>query len=136
MKRALLITGGTVCGLGAVLTITPPQFTSTQDVSGLSGSLGAAVGSTQTTASSGGGLIVDSVFPNSPSNGQMHLNTVSNRIYYYYGSQWYAIANHDDMQLNLVEHSHGDGGFIQDIYSYNGNGVSLPLVLDLESFSI
>jgi hypothetical protein len=50
MKRALLITGGTVCGLGAVLTITPPQFTSTQDVSGLSGSLGAAVGSTQTTA--------------------------------------------------------------------------------------
>jgi hypothetical protein len=50
MKRALLIAGGTVGGLGAVLAITPPQFTSTQDVSGLSGSLGAATGSTQTTA--------------------------------------------------------------------------------------
>jgi hypothetical protein len=44
MKRALLIAGGTVGGLGAVLAITPPQFTSTQDISGLAGSLG---GSTQ-----------------------------------------------------------------------------------------
>lgn len=50
MKRALLIAGGTVGGLGAVLAITPPQFTSTQDVSGLTGSLGAAAGTTQTTA--------------------------------------------------------------------------------------
>jgi hypothetical protein len=50
MKRALLIAGGTVGGLGAVLAITPPQFTSTQDVSGLSGSLGTAAGSTQSTA--------------------------------------------------------------------------------------
>ncbi len=49
MKRALLIAGGTVGGLGAVLAITPPQFTSTQDVSGLTGSLGAAAGSAQTT---------------------------------------------------------------------------------------
>jgi hypothetical protein len=50
MKRALLIAGGTVGGLGAVLAITPPQFTSTQDVSGLTGSLGAAAGSAQTNA--------------------------------------------------------------------------------------
>ncbi len=48
MKRALLIAGGTVGGLGAVLAITPPQFTSTQSVDSLSGGLpmGAA---TQTT---------------------------------------------------------------------------------------
>ena len=50
MKRALLIAGGTVGGLGAVLAITPPQFTSTQDVSGLTGSLGGGTGATQTTA--------------------------------------------------------------------------------------
>jgi hypothetical protein len=50
MNRALLIAGGTVGGLGAVLAITPPQFTSTQDVSGLTGSLGAAAGSAQTAA--------------------------------------------------------------------------------------
>jgi uncharacterized protein with FMN-binding domain len=29
MKRALLIAGGTIGGLGAVLTITPPNFSST-----------------------------------------------------------------------------------------------------------
>jgi len=40
MKRALLIAGGTVGGLGAVLAITPPQLTSTTSVSSLNGSLG------------------------------------------------------------------------------------------------
>jgi hypothetical protein len=50
MKRALLIAGGTVGGLGAVLAVTPPQFTATQDVAFLSGAL--AVGpATQTTPS-------------------------------------------------------------------------------------
>ena len=34
MKRALLIAGGTVGGLGAVLSITPPQFGSTSTVAG------------------------------------------------------------------------------------------------------
>ena len=47
MKRALLIAGGTVGGLGAVLAITPPQFTATQDVNGLAGSLGGGSGSTK-----------------------------------------------------------------------------------------
>lgn len=47
MKRALLIAGGTVGGLGAVLAITPPQFTATQDVNGLAGSLGGGAGTTQ-----------------------------------------------------------------------------------------
>jgi hypothetical protein len=50
MKRALLIAGGTVGGLGAVLAITPPQFTSTQDVSGLTGSLGGGTSAAHTTA--------------------------------------------------------------------------------------
>ena len=48
MKRALLIAGGTVGGLGAVLAITPPQLTS-------SGSLniagGSAIGSSGTSSS-------------------------------------------------------------------------------------
>ena len=46
MKRALLIAGGTFGGLGAVLAITPPQLTSTSNVSGLSGSLAAGAGGT------------------------------------------------------------------------------------------
>jgi hypothetical protein len=47
MKRALLIASGTVGGLGAVLAITPPQITSTQDISGLAGSLGGGTQATQ-----------------------------------------------------------------------------------------
>ncbi len=52
MKRALLIAGGTVGGLGAVLAITPPQITSTQSTGSLTGSLGGtpATGSVATAA--------------------------------------------------------------------------------------
>ncbi len=42
MRRALLIAGGTVGGLGAVLAITPPQIASTQSIDALSGPLPAA----------------------------------------------------------------------------------------------
>ena len=42
MRRALLIAGGTVGGLSAVLAITPPQITSTQSIEALSGPLPAA----------------------------------------------------------------------------------------------
>jgi hypothetical protein len=50
MKRALLIAGGTVGGLGAVLAITPPQFTATTSVGSLSGSLGVGTAGGKTTA--------------------------------------------------------------------------------------
>ena len=40
MKRAILIAGGTVGGLGAVLAITPLQITSTTSTGSLTGSLG------------------------------------------------------------------------------------------------
>lgn len=86
-------------------------------------------GSTQTTAGGGSSLTIAATFPGSPSNGAMHLDTVSNRIYYYYGSQWYAIANYDDT-LNVTEHTHTPQGFLGDTYLYNGNGVTLPAVLD------
>ena len=42
MRRALLIAGGTVGGLGAILAITPPQIMSTQSIEALSGPLPAA----------------------------------------------------------------------------------------------
>jgi len=48
MKRALLIAGGTVGGLGAVLAITPPQLSSS---GGLNIAGGAAIGSTGTSSS-------------------------------------------------------------------------------------
>ena len=47
MKRALLIVGGTVGGLGAVLSITPPQITSSSSVSSLPGAMPALGGTKQ-----------------------------------------------------------------------------------------
>ena len=48
MKRALLIAGGTVGGLGAVLAITPPQLSTTSSINIPSGS---AIGMTGTSSS-------------------------------------------------------------------------------------
>jgi len=50
MKRALLIAGGTVGGLGAVLSITPPQFGNSTGVAG-GINTSAATGTTTTAAS-------------------------------------------------------------------------------------
>jgi len=51
MKRALLIAGGTLGGLGAVMAITPPQF-STSNTAGLGAGIGAIGGATSTPAAS------------------------------------------------------------------------------------
>lgn len=50
MKRALLIAGGTLGGLGVVMAITPPQF-STSNTAGIGAGLGAIGGSTAAATS-------------------------------------------------------------------------------------
>jgi uncharacterized protein with FMN-binding domain len=50
MKRALLIAGGTVGGLGAVLAITPPQLTSSSSSLSLGGGTNLAGGTSGATA--------------------------------------------------------------------------------------
>jgi len=50
MKRAFLIAGGTVGGLGAVLAITPPQLNTVTTAGSLSGSLGGGTGAAQATS--------------------------------------------------------------------------------------
>jgi hypothetical protein len=85
--------------------------------------------SVQTTAFTGSAITVGSSFPGSPSNGAMHLDTNTNRIYYYYNSTWSAMANYDDT-TSVIDHTHYTGidenGFVKDIYSYQGNGVTGP----------
>jgi uncharacterized protein with FMN-binding domain len=51
MKRALLIAGGTVGGLGAVLAITPPQITSSESTTSLGAGM-APLATTSTTTES------------------------------------------------------------------------------------
>jgi uncharacterized protein with FMN-binding domain len=50
MKRALLIAGGTVGGLGAVLAVTPPQFGSSETSLAIGGTTAAPVSSITTDA--------------------------------------------------------------------------------------
>ena len=52
MKRALLIATGTVGGLGAVLAVTPPQFTSTENSSLAMAGIGAPDSSATTQSAS------------------------------------------------------------------------------------
>ena len=77
--------------------------------------------SVQTTAFTGSAISVGSTFPVSPSNGAMHLDTNTNRIYYFYNSTWYAMANYDDTS-SVTDHNHNADGFVEDIYQYQGNG--------------
>jgi hypothetical protein len=65
--------------------------------------------SVQTTAFTGSTLTVGSTFPGSPSNGQLFLYTVTERIYYYLNSEWNPIATYLDAQ-----------------YEYDGNGTTYP----------
>ena len=81
--------------------------------------------SVQTTAFTGSAITVGSSFPGSPSNGAMHLDTNTNRIYYYYSSTWYAMANYDDT-ASVTDHNHNAEGFVDSIYQYQGNGVTGP----------
>ncbi len=54
-------------------------------------------------------LTVGSTFPVSPSNGQLFLYTVTERIYYYLNGEWNPIATYFDAQ-----------------YEYDGNGMTYP----------
>ena len=51
MKRALLIAGGTLGGLGAVMAITPPQFSSTESLAIGGGAIPASTPTATATAS-------------------------------------------------------------------------------------
>jgi hypothetical protein len=81
--------------------------------------------SVQTTAFTGSAITVGSSFPASPSSGAMHLDTNTNRIYYYYSSTWYAMANYDDT-ASVTDHNHNADGFVDSVYQYSANGVSGP----------
>ena len=65
--------------------------------------------SVQTTAFTGNALTVGSTFPVSPSNGNLFLYTVTERIYFYYDGEWVPIATYLDAQSE-----------------YDGNGITYP----------
>lgn len=51
------------------------------------------------------GMTVGTTAPASPTNGQQWLDTLTNRINFYYDGSWYTQATIDDT-LNLMQHIH------------------------------
>ena len=70
------------------------------------------------------GMAVGSTAPSSPTNGKQWLDTLTNRVNFYYDGSWYTQATIDDT-LNLPEHIHDtsiDGtGFIVTTFREGGS---------------
>jgi len=69
-------------------------------------------------------MSVGSTAPSSPTNGTQWLDTLTNRVNFYYGGSWYTQATIDDT-LNLPQHIHDtaiDGtGFIVTTFREGGS---------------
>lgn len=76
-----------------------------------------------------GGLLVSDTAPESPANGDLWFDTITERVHVYYSSQWLAIATLEDAEV-LQDHIHDtsiDGsGLITSVFvsggSYNEPG--------------
>jgi hypothetical protein len=70
------------------------------------------------------GMAVGSTAPSSPTNGTQWLDTLTNRVNFYYNGEWYTQATIDDT-LNLTQHIHDtsiDGtGFIVTTFREGGS---------------
>lgn len=76
--------------------------------------------------SSGASLIVDSVSPENPSDGDLWFDTLTERMNVYYVSQWLTIATIDDT-LNIPDHIHDT--------SIDGNGLIVTRFVDAGTFN-
>lgn len=120
VKNGLVVTNGGSFG-GAVVVGTPTDnnHAATKEyVDSLTGSM--AVGTTP---------------PSSPSNGTQWLDTLTNRVNFYYNGVWYTQATIDDTQ-NLPQHIHDtaiDGtGFIVSQF-YDGASFNSPQGVGLDA---
>ena len=80
-------------------------------------------------------MAVGSTAPAAPINGTMWLDTLTNRVNFYYEGTWYTQATIDDTN-NLPQHIHDtaiDGtGFVVSQF-YNGGSFNSPLGVGLDS---
>ena len=67
------------------------------------------------------GMAVSSTAPSSPTNGTQWLDTITNRVNFYYGGSWYTSATIDDT-LEIHEHIHDT--------SIDGNGLIVSTFRD------
>ena len=82
-----------------------------------------------------GSMAVGTTAPSSPTNGTQWLDTLTNRVNFYYDGTWYTQATIDDTN-NLPQHIHDtaiDGtGFIVSQF-YEGGSFNSPLGVGLDA---
>ena len=82
-----------------------------------------------------GSMTVGATAPSSPTNGTQWLDTLTNRVNFYYNGAWYTQATIDDTN-NLPQHIHDtaiDGtGFIVSQF-YEGGSFNSPLGVGLDA---
>jgi hypothetical protein len=82
-----------------------------------------------------GSMAVGSTAPSSPTNGTQWLDTLTNRVNFYYNGTWYTQATIDDTN-NLPQHIHDtaiDGtGFIVSQF-YEGGSFNSPLGIGIDA---
>ena len=82
-----------------------------------------------------GSMAVGSTAPSSPVNGTQWLDTLTNRVNFYYNGTWYTQATIDDTN-NLPQHIHDtaiDGtGFIVSQF-YEGGSFNSPLGIGIDA---
>jgi hypothetical protein len=114
VKNGLVVTDGGTFG-GTVTVATPTEN---------------AHAATKLYVDSMSAIVVGDTAPESPSNGKMWFDTVTERFHIYYNSQWIPQAAFEDT-INLKDHIHdtsidGSGTIIsvfQDAGFYNENGL-------------
>jgi len=120
VKNGLVVTNGGTFG-GAVEVGTP--------------TIGAHAATKEYVDSVASSITVSSTAPSSPTNGMQWLDTVTNRVNFYYNGSWYTQATIDDTN-NLPQHIHDtaiDGtGFIVSQF-YEGGSFNSPLGVGLDA---
>lgn len=108
VKNGLVVTNGGTFG-GTVTVASPTQ----NDHAATKEYVDSAVGAPT--------VPVDNVAPANPINGQLWYDTLTNRIYIYYNSEWTAMANLADAEY-LQDHIHDT--------SIDGNGLIVSVFMD------
>lgn len=106
VKNGLIVTNGGTFG-GAVVVGEP--------------TLAAHAATKEYVDSLTGSMTVSSTAPSSPTNGTQWLDTITNRVNFYYEGSWYTQATIDDT-LTLPDHIHDT--------SIDGNGLIVSMFVD------
>ena len=115
VKNGLVVAnGGTFGGTVTVATPTQNNHAATKEY------VDSVVGGVEVV------VPASSTAPSTPTNGQLWYDTLTNRVYVYYNSEWFAMANLSDAEV-LQDHIHDT--------SIDGNGLIVSTFVSSGSYN-